>query len=93
MDEINEQTENIKQIQESLSAPINADIDEDELEAELEDLKAAELQEELLRPVTTLVVTAPIRNPAPRQPAFHAPQQLHKAEEEELAKLQAETGL
>ncbi|KAF3969719.1 hypothetical protein CMV_006512 [Castanea mollissima] len=41
MDEINEQTENMKQIQEALSAPIGAaaDFDEDELEAELEELE------------------------------------------------------
>ncbi|CBI35999.3 unnamed protein product, partial [Vitis vinifera] len=41
MDEINEQTENMKQIQEALSTPIGsaADFDEDELEAELEELE------------------------------------------------------
>ncbi|KAG6586464.1 Vacuolar protein sorting-associated protein 32-like 2, partial [Cucurbita argyrosperma subsp. sororia] len=44
MDEINEQTENMKQIQEALSTPIGAaaDFDEDELEAELEELESAE---------------------------------------------------
>ncbi|MCH82318.1 vacuolar protein sorting-associated protein 32-like, partial [Trifolium medium] len=49
MDEINEQTENMKQIQEALSAPIGAaaDFDEDELEAELEELEGAELEEQL----------------------------------------------
>ncbi|CAI9782577.1 unnamed protein product [Fraxinus pennsylvanica] len=41
MDEINEQTENMKQIQEALATPIgaSADFDEDELEAELEELE------------------------------------------------------
>ncbi|KAI8014819.1 hypothetical protein LOK49_LG05G02155 [Camellia lanceoleosa] len=39
MDEVNEQTENMKQIQEALATPIGAasDFDEDELEAELEE--------------------------------------------------------
>ncbi|KAI3817707.1 hypothetical protein L1987_11505 [Smallanthus sonchifolius] len=44
MDEINEQTENMKQIQEALSAPH---------EAELEDLEGSELEEHLLQPTTT----------------------------------------
>ncbi|KAK8597733.1 hypothetical protein V6N13_095131 [Hibiscus sabdariffa] len=45
MDEINEQTENMKQIQEALSTPIGAaaDFDEDELEAELEELEGNQL--------------------------------------------------
>ncbi|XP_058086249.1 vacuolar protein sorting-associated protein 32 homolog 1-like [Magnolia sinica] len=49
MDEINEQTENMKQIQEALSTPIGtaADFDENELEAELEELEGAELEEHL----------------------------------------------
>ncbi|KAG6589968.1 Vacuolar protein sorting-associated protein 32-like 1, partial [Cucurbita argyrosperma subsp. sororia] len=61
MDEINEQTENMKQIQEALSNPIGAaaDFDEDELEAELEELEGAELEEQLLQPATTAPV-API---------------------------------
>nr|VDD40592.1 unnamed protein product [Brassica oleracea] len=56
MDEINEQTENMKQIQEALSTPIGAaaDFDEDELEAELEELEGAELEEQLLQPTTVL---------------------------------------
>ncbi|KAG6588015.1 Vacuolar protein sorting-associated protein 32-like 1, partial [Cucurbita argyrosperma subsp. sororia] len=54
MDEINEQTENMKQIQEALSNPIgaSADFDEDELEAELEELEDKLLdllQNELLK--------------------------------------------
>ncbi|KAJ8555518.1 hypothetical protein K7X08_013014 [Anisodus acutangulus] len=55
MDEINEQTENMKMIQEALSTPIGAaaDFDEDELEAELEELEGAELEEQLLQPATT----------------------------------------
>jgi len=124
MDEINEQTENMKQIQEALSNPIGAaaDFDEvfvhiqfvfsfvpailwsahllntslllyaqDELEAELEELEGAELEEQLLQPATTAPV-APIPVPAGRQTARPAPQK-RTAEEDELAALQAEMAL
>ncbi|CAK7343866.1 unnamed protein product [Dovyalis caffra] len=92
MDEINEQTENMKQIQEALSAPIGAaaDFDEnialqiahkfssvgaskiaglfqDELEAELEELEGAELEEQLLQPATT-APAAPVQVPAGKKP-------------------------
>ncbi|CAI9293055.1 unnamed protein product [Lactuca saligna] len=55
MDEINEQTENMKLIQEALATPMGAaaDFDDDELEAELEELEGAELEEQLLQPATT----------------------------------------
>ncbi|CAN8270944.1 unnamed protein product [Cochlearia groenlandica] len=87
MDEINEQTENMKQIQEALSAPIGsaADFDEDELEAELEELEGAELEEQLLQPTTT-APNAPI-NARPNRPKAQT------AEEDELAALQAEMAL
>ncbi|MBA0577974.1 hypothetical protein Gorai_020278, partial [Gossypium raimondii] len=93
MDEINEQTENMKQIQEALSTPIGAaaDFDEDELEAELEELEGAELEEQLLQPATT-APAAPIHVPAGRQPARPIPQK-RPAEEDELAALQAEMAL
>ncbi|KAA3486117.1 vacuolar protein sorting-associated protein 32-like protein 2-like [Gossypium australe] len=93
MDEINEQTENMKQIQDALSTPIGAaaDFDEDELEAELEELEGAELEEQLLQPATT-APAAPVQVPAGRQPARHVPQK-HTAEEDELAALQAEMAL
>ncbi|RVW38211.1 Vacuolar protein sorting-associated protein 32-like 1 [Vitis vinifera] len=67
MDEINEQTENMKQIQEALSTPIGsaADFDEDELEAELEELEGFELEEQLLQPATT-APAAPVHVPAGR---------------------------
>ncbi|KAJ9692160.1 hypothetical protein PVL29_011300 [Vitis rotundifolia] len=96
MDEINEQTENMKQIQEALSAPIGAaaDFDEDELEAELEELEGAELEEQLLQPATTAPAApaAPVSIPAARQPARPAPQK-STAEDDELAALQAEMAL
>ncbi|KAA8521312.1 hypothetical protein F0562_011985 [Nyssa sinensis] len=119
MDEINEQTENMKQIQEALSTPIGAaaDFDEvhvfaifdipfyaplkrihltvvllqDELEAELEELEGAELEEQLLQPATT-APAAPVHVPAGRQPTRPAPQK-NTAEEDELAALQAEMAL
>ncbi|KAK4432939.1 Vacuolar protein sorting-associated protein [Sesamum alatum] len=93
MDEINEQTENMKQIQEALATPIGAaaDFDEDELEAELEELEGAELEEQLLQPATT-TPAAPVRVPAGRVGTRPAPQK-RTEEEEELAALQAEMAL
>ncbi|GKV28054.1 hypothetical protein SLEP1_g37153 [Rubroshorea leprosula] len=97
MDEINEQTENMKQIQEALSTPIGAvaDFDEDELEAELEELESAELEEQLLQPATS-APAAPVQVPAGRQPARPAAQKRTEEEEEEedeLAALQKEMAL
>ncbi|KAI8553664.1 hypothetical protein RHMOL_Rhmol05G0033900 [Rhododendron molle] len=94
MDEINEQTENMKQIQEALATPIGsaADFDEDELEAELEELESAELEEQLLQPATT-APAAPVQVPGGRLPARAAPQKQRTAEEDELAALQAEMAL
>lgn len=63
----------------------------DELEAELEELEGAELEEQLLQPATT-APAAPVPVPAGRQPARPAPQR-HTAEEDELAALQAEMAL
>ncbi|KAH6761726.1 SNF7 family protein [Perilla frutescens var. hirtella] len=93
MDEINEQTENMKQIQEALATPIgsSADFDEDELEAELEELEGSELEEQLLQPAST-APAAPVQAPAGRVPARPAPQR-RTEEEEELAALQAEMAL
>ena len=98
MDEINDQTESMKQIQEALSAPIGAaaDFDEDELEAELEELEGAELEEELLQPATSAPAapTPPVSvNPeVGRQPTRPAPQRNNR-EADELAALQAEMAL
>ncbi|KAL3825229.1 hypothetical protein ACJIZ3_021258 [Penstemon smallii] len=93
MDEINEQTENMKQIQEALATPIGAaaDFDEDELEAELEELEGAELEDQLLQPATS-APAAPVHAPAGRVPTHPAPQK-RTEEEEELAALQAEMAL
>uniref|UniRef100_A0ACD5XR29 Uncharacterized protein n=4 Tax=Avena sativa TaxID=4498 RepID=A0ACD5XR29_AVESA len=93
MDEINEQTENMKQIQDALSAPIgaSADYDEDELEAELEELEGAELESQLLEPVAAAPYHQ-VQVPDNRQPVRPAPKKA-SAEEDELAALQAEMAL
>lgn len=91
MDEINEQTDNLRQIQEALAAPIGvAEFDEDELEAELEELEGAELEEQLLQPAITAPVGpvhAPVSRPAER------PTSQKNSEEDEFAALQAEMAL
>ncbi|XP_047252550.1 vacuolar protein sorting-associated protein 32 homolog 2 [Capsicum annuum] len=90
MDEINEQNEIIIQIQDALATPIGsaANFDEDELEAELEELESAELEEELLQPATTASAAA-IHAAAEKQPT----RPIRAAEEDELAALQAEMAL
>lgn len=62
---------------------------QDELEAELEELEGAELEEQLLQPATT-TPAAPVNVPPGRQPV--RPQK-NTAEEDELAALQAEMAL
>uniref|UniRef100_A0A0E0LDE1 Charged multivesicular body protein 4b n=2 Tax=Oryza punctata TaxID=4537 RepID=A0A0E0LDE1_ORYPU len=90
MDEINDNMENMRQIQDLLSAPIGAaaDFDEDELEAELADLEGEELEAELLAPTTTSP-TAPVRVQQPTRPSA----QSSKTEDDELAALQAEMAM
>lgn len=61
------------------------------MEAELEELEGAELEEQLLQPTTT-APAAPVSIPAARQPARPAPQK-STAEDDELAALQAELAL
>ncbi|KAJ7296128.1 hypothetical protein O6H91_20G019500 [Diphasiastrum complanatum] len=89
MDEINEQTENVKQIQEALSAPIGAaaDFDDDELEAELEELEGAELEEQLLQPAST----SPAKEGPPTSAQKVASQKTES--DDELAGLQAEMAM
>ncbi|CAI8591487.1 unnamed protein product [Vicia faba] len=93
MDEINEQTKNMKQIQEALSTPIGAaaDFDEDELEAELEELESAELEEQLLQPAT-IALAATSYLSAGRQPTRPVPAKLNP-EEDEWEALQAKMAL
>lgn len=80
-------------MQDSSKNSVIDDYDEDELEAELEELEGAELEQELLQPAIT-APSGPVQVPTPagRQPARTAPQK-HTAEEDELAALQAEMAL
>ncbi|AQL04493.1 Charged multivesicular body protein 4b [Zea mays] len=96
MDEINDNMENMRQIQDLLSAPMGAaaDFDEDELEAELADLEGEELEAELLAPTTTAPSTAPVRVRVPTAQQSTRPSgQSSKAEDDELAALQAEMAM
>ncbi|XP_010931425.1 vacuolar protein sorting-associated protein 32 homolog 1 isoform X2 [Elaeis guineensis] len=90
MEQANEHTENMRQIQEALAMPVGAaaDFDEDELEAELEDLEGEELEEELLQPPSTVPAT---RLPNPNQPERETPRPA--SDVDELAALQAEMAL
>ncbi|KAL8252045.1 hypothetical protein R6Q59_035738 [Mikania micrantha] len=93
MDEINEQTENMKLIQEALATPMGAaaDFDEEELEAELEELEGVDLEEQLLQ-LAAIAPAAPVHVPAGKQPVRPTPRQ-NTAEEDELAALQVEMTL
>ncbi|KAG4944314.1 hypothetical protein JHK82_048469 [Glycine max] len=93
VDEINEQTENMKQIQVALSTPIGATtyFNEDKLEVELEDLEGVELEEQLLQPATT-APTATVHVPAGLQPTRSVSSK-PTTEEDELAALQDKMAL
>lgn len=95
LDSINEQTEDMRQIQDALGNPIGAaiDLDEDELLGELEELEASELDEQLLQPAAVSAGTTrvPQTLPAAPQPAARTPAAPAKTPEElELEELQAE---
>ncbi|BAU02965.1 hypothetical protein VIGAN_11256400 [Vigna angularis var. angularis] len=85
MDEISRQTDNMRMIQEAVSSPIGAAscFDEDELEAELEELEADELEEQLLQSGTTV----PAVSVQPTRPVMST------SEVDELTALQAEMAL
>ncbi|XP_021317453.1 vacuolar protein sorting-associated protein 32 homolog 2 isoform X1 [Sorghum bicolor] len=89
IEEANEQTENMREIQQALATPVgaSADFDEDELEAELEELEEEEeMEEELPEP--------PARQSAPTEQlvkAASAPKQ--GSDLSELTRLQAEMAL
>uniref|UniRef100_A0A0D9XNK0 Charged multivesicular body protein 4b n=1 Tax=Leersia perrieri TaxID=77586 RepID=A0A0D9XNK0_9ORYZ len=86
IEEANEHTENMRQIQEALATPIgaSADFDEDELEAELEDLEEEELENELPEPPLRTSIVPSARATTSSQPANDLA---------ELTKLQAEMAL
>ncbi|KAF8706403.1 hypothetical protein HU200_030668 [Digitaria exilis] len=89
IDEANEQTENMRQIQEALATPVgaSADFDEDELEAELEDLEEEELDAELPEPPAR--ISAPVQEPLAKATSSSKP----RSDLSELTKLQAEMAL
>ncbi|KAH7689138.1 Snf7 family protein [Dioscorea alata] len=95
LDEINEQTENLRLVQDALSVPLGslADLDEDELEMELEELDALGLEDDkILSPVTT-APTAPVSSvPEKSQPIRPTPQK-ESPEVDELTALQAQMAL
>ncbi|KAI3860101.1 hypothetical protein MKX03_033801 [Papaver bracteatum] len=92
MDEINEQTETMKEIQNALANPIGGyDFDEDELEAELEELEELELEEQILDPETTYPVP-PVHVPQVNQPN-RRPLNKNSKEEDELAALEKEMAI
>ncbi|KAK3136007.1 hypothetical protein QOZ80_5BG0426600 [Eleusine coracana subsp. coracana] len=88
IDEANEQTENMKQIQEALATPVgaSADFDEDELEAELEDLEEEELDEEF--PEAPVGLSVPVQQ-GPKETSSSK----QASDLTELTKLQAEMAL
>eukprot|EP00268_Persea_americana_P023777 TRINITY_DN2328_c0_g1_i1.p1 TRINITY_DN2328_c0_g1~~TRINITY_DN2328_c0_g1_i1.p1 ORF type:complete len:217 (-),score=74.96 TRINITY_DN2328_c0_g1_i1:1369-2019(-) len=90
MEEVNEHTESMKQIQDALAAPVGAaaDIDEDELEAELEELEGEELEEQLLQPPSN---THEMPLPSESRPEKENLQP--NSDVDELAELQAEMAL
>ncbi|KAJ1273904.1 hypothetical protein BS78_05G020700 [Paspalum vaginatum] len=87
IDESNEQTEHMREIQEALATPIgaSAEFDEDELEAELEELEDEALEEELPEP--------PARRPVPVAAKAASSSKQGSSDLSELTKLQAEMAL
>uniref|UniRef100_A0A7S0RIY0 Uncharacterized protein n=1 Tax=Chlamydomonas leiostraca TaxID=1034604 RepID=A0A7S0RIY0_9CHLO len=97
LDEINETTDQMRQIQEVFAAPtgLAADLDEDELLGELEELEATEMDKELLAPAPVPTTKVPGAAVADR-PLPSVPQKKVAAktqEELELEALQAEMAL
>ncbi|KAI3939511.1 hypothetical protein MKW92_034062 [Papaver armeniacum] len=91
MDEINEQTQNMKEIQNALANPIGYDFDEDELEAELEELEELELEEQILDTETTYPVP-PVHVPQVNQPN-RRPLNKNSKDEDEFATLEKEMAI
>lgn len=96
---INEQNDAMEQINAAMGQPIgpSADIDEDDLEKEFEDMQAEQLDEELLEPAAVPSTRVPAQEqrlpsvPAGRAPARPPPKRT--PEEDELEALQAEMAL
>ncbi|GLI61642.1 hypothetical protein VaNZ11_004065 [Volvox africanus] len=100
VDEINETTDQMRQLNEVFAAPLGlgADLDEDELLAELEEIEATELDKELLEPAPVPVTKVPAAAQAASQKMPSVPQKQKQPaaktqEELELEALQAEMAL
>lgn len=98
LDEINETTDQMRQLNEVFANPLGlgTDLDDDELMGELEELEASELDKELLEPApvpTAKVPGATATEKLPSVPQKQKQQPAKTKEEEELEQLQAEMGL
>lgn len=95
LDEITETTDQMRQLQEVFANPtgLAADLDEDELLGELEELEATEMDKELLAPAPVPVTKVPgaAERPLPSVPQKKVPAKTQ--EELELEALQAEMAL
>ena len=91
LDDISEANEQMQQIQQALGAPTGfaAGLDDDELNAELDEMDAEQLDEELLQPAPTTKVPA-AKLPSAPTTKIPARQPAKTQEEEELEALQAE---
>ncbi|KAJ0985355.1 hypothetical protein J5N97_003711 [Dioscorea zingiberensis] len=94
LEEASEQAENMKQMQDALANSIGVvdDFDEDELEAELEELEEAELEEQQIVKLNSTVVPPepPLITPS-NIPKRETPRHVNSADE--LADLQAQMAL
>lgn len=96
LDDINETTQQMQQLQDVFANPtgIGANLDEDELLNELEELEATELDAELLQPAPVPTTKVPgAGEKLPSVPQKTKPQAGKTAEELELEALQAEMAL
>lgn len=96
LDDITEVNEQMKQMQDAFANPtgIGADLDEDELLNELEELEATELDAELLEPAPVPTTKVPgAGEKLPSVPTKTKPQASKTPEELELEALQAEMAL
>lgn len=91
LDEISEATDQMRQMQDALANPTGfaADMDEDELLGELEELEATELDKELLEPAPVPTTKVP-GDKLPSAPQRQKAQPAKTQEELELEALQAE---
>jgi DNA repair exonuclease SbcCD ATPase subunit len=98
LDELQESNDQLKQVQEALSTPLGgaADLDDEELLGELEDLEAEQLDQQLMEPAPVPATRLPQASAAlPSVPTTKVPaaQKAKTAEELELEALQAEMAL